>query len=102
MFELIKQLKEWAVEQVLWAEKNLRGNSGAEKKAAVIKRLDDMITLPAYLEWADDIVIAWIIDAVCEKLNAVAGHDFGGKELNEKQVEEVAEGIEVPESVIHH
>ena len=96
---MFEEIKKFAIEQVLWAEKNLKGKSGAEKKAAVVKKLDDMITLPSYLEWVDDVIIGYIVDKACEKLNNFAGHNFGElKELTEKQEQELADEIEDPEA----
>ena len=96
---MFEEIKKFAIEQVLWAEKNLKGKSGAEKKAAVVKKLDDMITLPSYLEWVDDVIIGYIVDKACEKLNDFAGHNFGElKELTEKQEQELADEIEDPEA----
>ena len=95
MFEKLQRLKEWAIEQVIWAEKQLDGKTGAEKKAAVIKKLDDMITLPGYLEWLDDVILAKIVDTACEKLNARTEHNFKDIELDEKQEREIASEIKV-------
>lgn len=97
MFDAINEIKEWAVEQVLWAERNLHGKTGAEKKAAVIKKLDDMIELPPYLEWADDMVLSWLVDAVCNKINAAVGHDFENKHVDE---EKISEAVEIPEGLV--
>ena len=91
-----KQIKKWTIEQVIWAEKNLQGKTGAEKKAAVVKKLDDMIKLPSCLEWADDILISYFVDKACEKLNAFAGHNFSAIELTETQEQELANEIEDP------
>ena len=66
-----KNLNAWVIEQVAWAEKNLKGKTGAEKKAAVIKKVDDLIKLPFYLEWMDDMVIGYLVDVVCKKFNAI-------------------------------
>ena len=93
---MINQIKGWAIEQVIWAEKNLHGKSGAEKRAAVVKKLDDMITLPSYLEWLDDIIIGKLVDTACEQLNAMTEHNFKEIELSEKQEQELADGIEDP------
>ena len=94
---MFEEIKKFAIEQVLWAEKNLRGKSGTDKRAAVIKKLDDMITLPPYLEWADDVVIGLIVDKACATLNEFAGHNFGElKELTEKQAQILAGTIEDP------
>ena len=94
---MFEEIKKFAIEQVLWAEKNLNGKSGAEKKAAVVKKLDDMIKLPSYLEWVDDVIIGYIVDKACEKLNDFAGHDFGKVEgILENQKQELADEIEDP------
>ena len=96
MIGMINQIKIRAIEQVLWAEKELKGKSSAEKRAAVVKKLDDMITLPSYLEFVDDMIIGYIVDKACEKLNAFAGHNFGElKGLTEKQELELAENIDL-------
>ena len=97
MLEKIAQVKTWTIEQVLWAEKNLKGKSGAEKKAAVVKKLDDLINLPTYLEWIDDIVISWLVDKVCDKLNAITEHNFENLTLDENQEHKIAEEIADPE-----
>ena len=94
---MFEQIKIWTIEQVLWAEKNLKGKSGAEKKAAVVKQLDDMITLPSYLEWIDDILLSWFVDKVCDKLNSITGHNFGDLILSESRERELAEEIADPE-----
>ena len=94
---MFEEIKKFAIEQVLWAEKNLHGKSGAEKKAAVVKKLDDMITLPSYLEWVDDVIIGKIIDTVCKNLNEIVGHDFGKTEIDEKQEKEITEKIDLSE-----
>ena len=93
---MFNQIKLWVIEQVLWAEKNLQGKTGAEKKAVVVKKLDDMIKLPSCLEWADDMAISYFVDKICEKLNAFAGHNFSVIELTEKQGQELADEIEDP------
>ena len=36
------KIKTFVIEKVLWAEKNLKGKFGAEKKQAVIKAIDDL------------------------------------------------------------
>ncbi|MBR1658177.1 MAG: hypothetical protein IJ697_06900 [Synergistaceae bacterium] len=93
---MFEQIKIWAVEQVMWAEKNLKDKDGSEKKAAVIKKLDEMITLPSYLEWVDDVVLAWLVDKACQKLNEFSGRSFGDIELSEREEKEIADEIENP------
>lgn len=92
------EIKQWTIEQVMWAEKNLKGKNGAEKKKAVIEKLDDMITLPSYLEWVDDVVLSWLVDKVCDKLNDFAGHDFGDIELTETQERDIADEVPDPKT----
>lgn len=94
MFESLKHAKEnakrMAVNYVIWAETELRGKTGAEKKAAVTKKLDEMVDLPGWLEWLDDILISLFIDKVCAVLNAVTGHSFTGVLLTENETETIA------------
>ena len=69
--EMYEKLKANVIECVVWAERELSGKSGEEKKAAVKKRLDEMIPLPFYLEWADDLLIDYLIEVVCSQMNAI-------------------------------
>ena len=92
--EKLKQIKKWAIEQVLWAEKELRGKTGAEKRAAVVAKLDDMIKLPNRLEWVDDIILGIIVDSACKVLNDFAGHKFENIVLTGKQEEDLAKKVE--------
>ena len=100
--EKLKQIKKWVVEQVIWAEKELKGKSGQEKKAAVVKKLDELITLPFYLEWVDDILISYFVDQACESLNAQLSHHFEEKNISDEQEQKIAEnitGVFFPKSV---
>ena len=92
---ILEKAKQKIVEQVIWAEKELAGKTGAEKKAAVVKKLDDLIKLPAYLEWVDDMVISYLVDQACDKLNALTAHNFGNVELNDVDKARVAEELKV-------
>lgn len=73
---MLQQIREWVMEQVLWAEKNLKGKPGGEKRAAVVAKVDDMIKLPWWLEWADGPLIGWLVDQACDLLNEAHGHDW--------------------------
>ena len=81
MFDKFKGIVNDVIEQVVWAERELRGKSGAEKKAIVVKKLDDLIVLPAALEWVDDILISYLVDLACSMFNSMdekfeeANHD---------------------------
>ena len=90
----LREIKKWTIEQVLWAERELKGKTGAEKKAAVVKKLDDLIKLPFYLEWVDDIILGIIVDNACKVLNDFAGHKFANVVLTGKQEDELAEKVE--------
>lgn len=70
------KLKTWVVEQVLWAEQNMNGKSGKEKRQAVVDKLDDLIPLPWFLEWMDGPLIGWLVDKCCAMFNEKAGHDW--------------------------
>ena len=96
--ETINKAKEWALEQVVWAEREMRGKSGAEKKAAVVQKLDDMITLPAWLEWADGPIIAALVDAACALFNDRYGHAWGTAVFHKKDLEDAAKAMPDPET----
>ena len=92
---ILEDAKRKIVEQVIWAETELAGKSGADKKAAVVKRLDELIKLPAYLEWVDDMIISYLVDQACEKLNKLTAHNFGGVEINDADKAKVADEMKV-------
>ncbi len=71
MFDKFKNIVNDVIEQVVWAERELRGKTGAEKKAIVVKKLDDLIVLPAALEWVDDILISYLVDLACNMFNSI-------------------------------
>ena len=77
----LTNIKEWVVEQVLWAEHSLIGKPGKDKKAAVVAKVDEMIKLPIWLEWADGPIISILVDKACDLLNKKEGHDW--KNVNE-------------------
>lgn len=69
MFKMYQDLKIKVIEAVQWAEQELCGKSGAEKKAAVIKRLDELIRLPIYIDWVSNIIIGYLVDFFVKKMN---------------------------------
>jgi lysozyme family protein len=97
MWEKIKKI---VVENVIWAEKNLKGKTGAEKKEAVIEKLlklTDLSMVPNIIE--DPIkraLFSWVIDMACEKLNWLTDWAFEGTELSDEHVEKVAATLEAP------
>ena len=92
------QIKAWVIEQIIWAEINMRGKSGKEKRDAVVARLDEMIKLPFYLEWLDDKLIGIIVDLVCGKLNQVYAHKFADAKPD---IAKLAHEIALPEEISH-
>ena len=70
----IQHIKAWVLKEVVWGEQELKGKTGAEKKAIVVKRLDDLIILPVWLEWVDDMALPWLVDMTCNMLNDMYGH----------------------------
>ena len=93
--EYVDRMKKWVLEQVLWAERELKGKSGKEKKLAVVLKLDEMVRLPVWLEWADGPVIAWMVDRVCDTLNAMCGHKWP-EEWSEEDVDKTEEKLPDP------
>ena len=99
----MQQIKEWVMEQVIWAERNLKGKPGGEKRAAVVQKVDDMVKLPWWLEWVDGPLIGWLVDQACDLLNEAHGHAWGDaivpKEEQEKLAEELTTEVtgDVPE-----
>ena len=71
MFDKFKGIVNDVIEQVVWAEHELSGKSGSEKKAIVVKKIDDLIVLPAALEWIDDILISYLVDMACNMFNSI-------------------------------
>ena len=104
----LNQTKQWVIQQVIWAEKELKDKSGAERKAAVVRKIDDMLILPWWAEWADEFVIGYLVDLVCEKLNMFTTREIGQVEGLETEklvaivdapITEVAKSAAKPESV---
>ena len=73
---LKKPLAKLVVELVAEAESRVPGETGAAKKAYVIGRLDDLITLPWFLEPFDNAIFEVLIDTACKVLNSWFGHDW--------------------------
>lgn len=96
---MFNKIKQWIVAQVIWAEQNLTGLSGREKRDAVVRKLDDMIQLPAALEPFDGPIIGFLVDLAVAKLNTSLGHGFGSVELTGKQEKQIADAIEIPKAM---
>lgn len=73
----VPSLRLWALQIILEAENRIPGQTGAEKKAYVVKTLDELIRLPLWLEPVDSVIFGALIDLICDKLNAKYGHIWG-------------------------
>lgn len=91
-----QKMKTWVLEQVVWAEKNLKGKSGAEKRAAVVAKVDEMLVLPWWAEWADSFVISWMIDKICERLNWLTDWKFDDVDLTPERTEKLTAVMDAP------
>lgn len=83
LWEKYQALKVKVVEAVQLVEKEFKGKSGEEKREAAIHIMDDLIKLPLYLEWADNVLIGWLVDLAVEKLNFFSDWMFGKEETPE-------------------
>lgn len=90
-----EKVKKYVVDAVAWAEREMKGKTGAEKREAVVNKVDALIPLPWFLEWLDGLVIGWLVDKVCEKMNWLTDHNFTGGELNEEQSGKLAACLNV-------
>ena len=91
-----QKMKTWVLEQVVWAEKNLKGKTGAEKRAAVVAKVDEMLVLPWWAEWADGFVIGWMVDKICERLNWLTNWKFDDVDLTPERTEALTAVMDAP------
>lgn len=91
-----QKMKTWVLEQVVWAEKNLKGKSGTEKRAAVVAKVDEMLLLPWWAEWADGFVIGWMVDKICERLNWLTDWKFDDVDLTPERTEALTAVMDAP------
>lgn len=91
-----QKMKTWVLEQVVWAEKNLKGKTGAEKRAAVVAKVDEMLALPWWAEWADGFVIGWMVDKICERLNWLTDWKFDDVDLTPERTEALTAVMDAP------
>ena len=89
-----RNLKAKVAEAVLEVEKEFAGKSGEEKRAVVVKRLDDLIKLPW---WLDDLLdldgklIGYLVGQACDALNILTDGDFSDVEIDPEMLAVVAE-----------
>ena len=63
-----------------------------------MKKLDEMIKLPAWAEWFDDMALPWLVDAACGLINGEYGHAWGAAVFHKKEIEEAAEAMPTPDA----
>jgi lysozyme family protein len=101
---MFEQIKKYVIEQVLWAEKNLIGESGSVKREAVITRIADLIDIPVIPNFIEEPIkhaaIGYIIDLAVEKLNWITGYSFTDVELDTRQAELLGAVIEAPVPIV--
>ena len=73
----VPSLRLWALQIILEAERKIPGQTGAEKKAYVVKTLDELIRLPLWLEPFDSVIFSALIDIICAALNEKYSHIWG-------------------------
>lgn len=94
-------LRKSIVEAVMAVEKEFSGKTGDEKKALVVKKIDDMIKLPWVLDDLLDIdgkAISYLVDRVCLALNLLTGKRFDEVEADSGLV---AFASKLPIDVLH-
>ena len=64
------------MELIAQAEQKIPGENGAAKKEYVIGKLDDLITLPWFLEPFDNAIFEVLIDGGVRLLNKWFGHNW--------------------------
>lgn len=99
MWENLKKIKTWVVDKVLWAERELKGKTGEEKRAVVVSKLNEIINLPWVPEWVEGKLIGFFVDMVCDKANILTDHDIT-KVKTEEQKEALAGVIEAPMQMV--
>ena len=76
MKDFIAKLAGLALKKILEAEAAIPGASGAEKKAYVVRWLDEAVKLPWYLESFDGALFSLAIYVTCHALHDSFGHDW--------------------------
>ena len=100
------QIKKLVIENVIWAERELKGRTGAEKKEIVIRKVMDTLSsmLPWYVRWGKELVAPLLLgrltDLAARALNFMTGWNFGDVELTELQIAELACALDAPLDVI--
>lgn len=95
----VSSLKLWVLQMVMEAEAEIPGGTGMEKRAYVVKRLDDIVKLPWYLEPFDGPVFGMLVDLACGKLNLLVGHNWDGAKFTPEQEQKIAAVMDVPAAV---
>ncbi|MBR4401338.1 MAG: hypothetical protein IKT09_06535 [Synergistes sp.] len=95
----VSSLKLWVLQMVMEAEDEIPGGTGMEKRAYVVKRLDEIVRLPWYLEPFDGPAFGMLVDLACNKLNLLVGHNWNEAKLTPEQEQKIAAVMDVPAAV---
>jgi hypothetical protein len=94
-----REIKEKTFGLIQWAEKELTGKSGAEKRAAVVAKLCAIIDIPYIPDWLEGMVepvlYGWVVDKTCNLLNILTEHAFEALSLSPEQISKAAGLIEI-------
>lgn len=86
MRENFKQVVYWVIAHVMWAERELRGKSGKEKRAALID-LAGKARIKFLPSWLTRIIVGAVIDVVVAAFNEIKGHGWGEVEPVKKEAQ---------------
>jgi hypothetical protein len=78
-FAHLKQVNDFLESMILLVEKfskDIAYLDNSQKLDVVVEAIDDMIKLPFYFEWADQIVIKYIISTIVTQYNKNYGHSW--------------------------
>lgn len=67
------------IEKIVLDLEHIGGATGEQKKAALVKFLDDVIQLPMLLEPFDGMIIEWTVDLIIAQWNRLHGHEWFNK-----------------------
>lgn len=70
----VPSLRLWALQLVLEAEEKIPGKTGTQKREYVVRKLDEAVRLPWWLEPFDAPLFGLLVDIICNRLNEKHGH----------------------------
>jgi hypothetical protein len=96
---MLQKIKETIFRLVQWAEKEMIGKSGKEKRAAVVTKACELTDWPYIPDWIEvmfePVLYGWLVDGACNLWNILFGHAFTSADLTPEQTAKAAELISV-------